>query len=119
MPTRSWICSGLFGVFTGAVLVPVLLPWLPGRAFAMKGAIAGLAAGFAGIIILHASLDWLNSLAMLIAVTAVSSWCAMHFTGSSTFTSPSGVEKEMRQAIPAQAAALLVGGACWLAAAFQ
>jgi len=72
-----------------------------------------------GIVLLYASLDWLNSMALLIAVTTVSSWCAMHFTGSSTFTSPSGVEKEMRQAIPAQAAALLVGGGCWLAAAFQ
>ena len=124
-PSAAWsrggaaIFSGLLGVFTGAVLVPLLLPWLPGRAFALKGAIAGLVAGFAGILVLHASLDWLNSMALLIAVTTVSSWCAMHFTGSSTFTSPSGVEKEMRQAIPAQAAALLVGGACWLAAAFQ
>jgi hypothetical protein len=42
----------------------------------------------------------------------------MHFTGSSTFTSPSGVEKEMRKAIPGQAAALLIGGLCWLASAF-
>jgi len=113
------ICAGMLGVFTGAVLVPVLLPWLPGRAFAMKGVTAGIVAGLLGVIILHASLDWLNSMALLISVTTVSSWCAMHFTGSSTFTSPSGVEKEMRQAIPAQAAALLVGGGCWLAAAFQ
>jgi len=113
------ICSGLLGVFTGAVLVPLLLPWLPGRAFAMKGAIAGLVTGLLGVVLLYASLDWLNSMALLIAVTTVSSWCAMHFTGSSTFTSPSGVEKEMRQAIPAQVAALLVGGGCWLAATFQ
>ena len=113
------VCAGLLGVFIGAVLVPVLLPWLPGRAFAMKGAVAGLVAGLAGVILYQATLDWLNSMALLIAVTAVSSWCAMHFTGSSTFTSPSGVEKEMRQAIPAQAAALLVGAACWLTAAFQ
>jgi hypothetical protein len=113
------VCSGLLGVFSGAVLVPILLPWLPWRAFAMKGAITGFVAGLLVVIFLHASLNWLNAMALLIAVTTVSSWCAMHFTGSSTFTSPSGVEKEMRQAIPAQAAALLVGGLCWLAAAFQ
>jgi len=39
----------------------------------------------------------------------------MHFTGSTTFTSPSGVEKELRRTIPVQAAALLAGGSagCW------
>jgi hypothetical protein len=110
--------SGLLGLFTGAVITPILLPWLPGRSFALRGSIAGLVTGFISIWLFSASLDWLNSLALLLAVSAVSSWCAMHFTGSSTFTSPSGVEKEMRQAIPVQAATLLVGGLCWLASAF-
>jgi hypothetical protein len=113
------IGAALLGVCSGAVLVPALLPWLPGRAFALKGAVAGLATGLLAVVVRYASLDWLNAMALLIAVSTVSSWCAMHFTGSSTFTSPSGVEKEMRQAIPAQAAALLVGAFCWLAAAFQ
>lgn len=112
------ITAGLLGLFTGAVITPVLLPWLPGRSFALRGAIAGLATGFLGFLLFSTSLDWLNSLALLLAVPAVSSWCAMHFTGSSTFTSPSGVEKEMRQAIPAQAATLLVGGICWIASVF-
>jgi len=92
---------------------------LPGRAFALKGAVSGLVIGLLAVILLYNSLDWLNAMALLLVVTTVSSWCAMHFTGSSTFTSPSGVEKEMRQAVPAQAAVLLVGGICWLAAAFQ
>jgi hypothetical protein len=112
------VATGLLGVVTGAVAVPVLLPWLPARSFAVKGAIAGLASGLLAALLLSSSLDWLNSLALLMAVMAISSWCAMHFTGSSTFTSPSGVEKEMRQAIPAQAAALLVSGLSWLAGAF-
>ena len=114
----SAVASGLLGLFTGAVVTPILLPWLPGRAFALRGAVAGLATGLLGVLLFSASLDWLNSLALLLAVSAVSSWCAMHFTGSSTFTSPSGVEKEMRQAIPAQAAALLAGGLCWMTSAF-
>lgn len=114
----SAIIAGLAGLLTGAVIVPILLPWLPGRSFSLKGAIAGLACGFLGAVIFMTSLNWLNSLALIISVAAVSSWFSMHFTGSSTFTSPSGVEKEMRSAIPAQAAALLVGGLCWLASAF-
>jgi hypothetical protein len=112
------IITGLVGVFTGAVVVPALLPWLPGHAFAMKGAVAGLIIGFIGAAALHTSLSWMNALALIMAITSISSWCAMHFTGSSTYTSPSGVEKEMRQAIPAQAAALFVAGLSWLAAAF-
>lgn len=112
------VATGLAGVFTGAVIAPLLLPWLPGRAFAIKGASAGLAAGLLGVLLFNESLNWLNSLALITTVSAVSSWCAMNFTGSSTFTSPSGVEKEMRQWIPAQVAALVVGGLCWLASAF-
>ncbi|MEJ2524113.1 MAG: mercury methylation corrinoid protein HgcA [Desulfuromonadales bacterium] len=104
---------------TGAVLVPVLLPWLPGRAFAVKGAVAGLAVGLLGIMTFPATLDGLNRFALLMATTAIASWCAMHFTGSSTFTSPSGVAREMRRAIPAQAALLLASVLCWLATAFS
>lgn len=114
----SAAAAGLLGVLTGAVLVPALLPWLPGRMFAVKGAIAGVLTAFPLLLFFHTSLGWLNALALLALVAAVASWCAMHFTGSSTFTSPSGVEKEMRRAIPAQAAALLAGGICWLAGAF-
>ncbi len=112
------LLTGLLGLLTGAVLTPVLLPWIPGRAFAMKGAITGVIIGFSTAIVFADALEWLNTLALVIATATISSWCAMHFTGSSTFTSPSGVEKEMRQAIPAQASALLVGLLCWLSAAF-
>lgn len=112
------ISTGLMGVLSGAVIVPILLPWLPGRAFSLKGGLAGLVIGGLGVLSFGPSLGWLNSLALLLAISAVSSWCAMHFTGSSTFTSPSGVEKEMRLAIPVQAATLLIGGLCWLTGAF-
>lgn len=112
------ILAGLAGVVTGAVLVPVLLPWLPGRMFAVKGAAAGLLAALAGILAYGDRLGALNSAALLLALPAVAAWCAMNFTGSTPFTSPSGVEREMRRTIPVQAAALLGGGICWVAAAF-
>jgi len=49
---------------------------------------------------------------------AISSYLAMNFTGSTPFTSPSGVEKEMRRAIPLQAGAVLIALVAWVSAAF-
>ncbi len=112
------ILAGLTAVAAGAVLTPVLLPWLPGRAFAFKGALTGAVMAAAAGILLPGPLGTLNLLALLLAVSAVASFCAMNFTGSTTFTSPSGVEKEMRRAIPLQAVALLAAGVMWMWAAF-
>jgi hypothetical protein len=60
----------------------------------------------------------LQGVALLAALPAVSSYVAMNFTGATTFTSPSGVEKEMRGAIPAQTVAVAVAGIAWLGSAF-
>lgn len=99
----------LIGFVAGVVITPVLLPWIPGRAFALKGAIAG--ALFAGVVAVGAFpvLGVAGSIAVVALAAAVSSFAAMNFTGSSTYTSPSGVEHEMRRAIPFQGAALLAG----------
>ncbi len=110
--------SLLSGIIAGAVAVPVLLPWIPGRAFAFKGALFGLLVSLLMLTGIGTSSSLPENLALLLALPAVSSYCAMNFTGSTTFTSPSGVEKEMRYAIPGQLAALLLAGACWIGAAF-
>ncbi|TLM65718.1 MAG: carbon monoxide dehydrogenase [Deltaproteobacteria bacterium] len=112
------IAAGLAGVLAGAVVVPVLLPWLPGRMFAVKGAVAGLAVALAGTTLYGARLGGIDSAALLLALPAVAAWCAMNFTGATTFTSPSGVEREMRRTLPVQAAALLAAGTLWIAGAF-
>jgi len=112
------ICAGLAGVLTGAVMTPVLLPWLPGRAFAGKGAVAGAAVALLALPFLRGHLDLWSGSALLLALPAVASWCAMNFTGSTTFTSPSGVEKEMRRAIPLQGAATLLAGILWIYGGF-
>lgn len=112
------ICTGLAGVLAGAVLTPVLLPWLPGRAFSLKGAVAGGAVALLGLLLGWGRLDFWNGAALLLALPAVASWCAMSFTGSTTFTSPSGVEKEMRRAIPLQGVATLLAGVLWVYGGF-
>ncbi|AMV73219.1 mercury methylation corrinoid protein HgcA [Desulfuromonas carbonis] len=112
------IAAGLAGVVTGAVLTPLLLPWLPPRAFAAKGAMSGGVVALFGLACSWEGLGPWNGAALLLALPAVASWCAMNFTGSSTFTSPSGVEKEMRRAIPLQGLAVLVAGVLWIYGGF-
>ncbi|ALC17221.1 acetyl-CoA synthase/corrinoid iron-sulfur protein/putative mercury methyltransferase HgcA [Desulfuromonas soudanensis] len=105
-------------LLTGAVLTPVALPWIPGRAFALKGGIAGAAVATVVLLALPGKISLLEGGALLLGLSAAASYCAMNFTGSSTFTSPSGVEKEMRRAIPLQGTALLLAAIFWIAAAF-
>ncbi len=106
------------GILGGAVAAPVLLPWIPLRAFALKGVLTGFAAGLAVAAIFYNSTIWAKALALLLITMVISSYLAMNFTGSTPFTSPSGVEKEMRKAIPLQAAVALIALVMWVAAAF-
>jgi hypothetical protein len=97
----------LAGLLTGAVLVPALLPWLPFRMLSAKGAVLGAVAG--------ALLSWtiaaspIGSVALVLISAAVASYVAMNFTGSTPYTSMSGVEREMRRSMPWQAAGLALG----------
>ncbi|UCD82908.1 MAG: hypothetical protein JSW26_00180 [Desulfobacterales bacterium] len=110
--------ASIAGILAGAVAAPVLLPWIPGRAFALKGALTGGIAGLAVVAIFRNNIIWLEDVALLLITVAISSYLTMNFTGSTPFTSPSGVEKEMRRAIPLQAAAALIAAAAWIGAAF-
>jgi hypothetical protein len=106
------------GVFTGTLVVPALLPWIPGRSFAVKGAVAG---AIVAIILTAAWWSHMPQLEVVSLVTmtiVVSSYLAMNFTGSTPFTSPSGVEKEMRVAIPLQSLAALAAVAGWIYGGF-
>jgi hypothetical protein len=91
-------------LLAGCVLTPVFLPWIPGRAFALKGWIMGLLWTVFVILVnnwpISASFDLLKGFAYLLVLPSFSSFLAMNFTGSSTYTSFSGVMKEMKAAIP-------------------
>ncbi len=106
------------GIFSGAVGVPVLLPWIPVRTFALKGMLIGLVAGLADAGAFYGSTNWAEKVVLVLIAMVISSFLAMNFTGSTPFTSPSGVEKEMRKAIPMQAAVALIALAAWVGAAF-
>lgn len=109
MGAAATVSSALLAsVFIGTVLVPAVLPWLPGAGFALKGAFAGgLWNGFYLFLWQDAQLSLTARLGTFLLGTAVSAFYALNFTGSTPFTSPSGVRKELRFAIPGLLAALL------------
>jgi len=106
------------GLIAGTVVVPALLPWLPWRSFYLKGLIAGLLFGLAATVLGGESLIPMEKAAMVLLSVAISSYAAMNFTGATPFTSPSGVEKEMRRGIPLQFGAILATVILWVGAAF-
>jgi hypothetical protein len=131
--------SGAFVM--ASVFVPLFLPWIPGRAFSLKGFFVGIIWTMAmtawnllpGSIIPNVmntssadageisyfnllkpfSGNWwsflLITLAYLMIIPAISAFFALNFTGSSTYTSLSGVKKEMKITLPYFIGALSVG----------
>ena len=100
-------------VLTGSVLTPLLLPYIPGRAFAWKGWLMGLlgTAGYLAKFKRFKPGNRLMSVGQMLLFPALSSFLAMNFTGASTYTSPSGVKKEMKNALPFIVGAGAVGAA--------
>jgi hypothetical protein len=98
----------LAGYISGIVLTPLLLPYLFFRSFSFKGFLMGAVVTL--IIVLGKTFE--NTLFMIpmtfFLVSGISSFLAMNFTGASTFTSLAGVKKEMRVAVPAQIASVVI-----------
>ncbi|MBW2544992.1 MAG: acetyl-CoA synthase subunit gamma [Deltaproteobacteria bacterium] len=110
------------GVLAGAVLTPLLLPYIPGRAFALKGLVLGLIAAVVLVFFRNPDMarwaDRLEILAWFLLVPALAAFLAMNFTGASTYTSLSGVKKEMRWALPLEITAGGAGCLLWLGSRF-
>ncbi|MBI5446585.1 MAG: acetyl-CoA synthase subunit gamma [Deltaproteobacteria bacterium] len=102
-------------MLTGTLLTPLLLPWLPGPSFALKGAVAGLAWSTVCWAVAGSGLGRLSTVALFLALPAVSAWYALNFTGCTPFTSLSGVKREVRIAVPALGCALGFGALLWVA----
>ena len=108
----------VLAILAGAVATPLLLPWLPGRQFWLKGVQMGGVFGLAYVLTLHETLWSLPGAGLCLWTVAVASYLAMNYTGSTPFTSLSGVEKEMRLGLPIQAGAAVAALALWLTAPF-
>ena len=104
------------------ILTPLLLPWLPGRAFAVKGAWVGL-----GLLVALMGCEWhlpgafenrFTMVGWCFVLPAVASFTAINFTGCTTFTSVSGARWEVRIALPIQVALAAFGIVLWLVGRF-
>ncbi len=97
-----FLILALLAVFAGALVTPVLLPFVPFRSFALKGWIVGVLSVF---LALHLFAPVITQDPILLSVAyllfpALSSYIALQFTGSTTFTGMSGVKRELKIGIP-------------------
>ena len=94
-------------VLAGTVLFPALLPFIPTHDFSTKGLILGeiVAIPFAVVSFKtnFALPFWENvliSFAFLLIMPALTAYLALNFTGCTTFTSRTGVKKEIFRYVP-------------------
>jgi len=98
--------AAVAAVLAGTVLFPILLPVIPTHDFSTKGLILGI------VVALPFAFLWgsapglplwsqaAGALAPLLIMPAVTAYLALNFTGSTTFTSRTGVKKEIFRYIP-------------------
>ncbi len=90
------------GYCAGIIFTPLFLPLIPTRPFALKGGLIGVFLSALLLFVLRPVTNPGETIAWALMITSVSSFMAMNFTGSSTYTSLSGVKREMKVAVPIQ-----------------
>ncbi len=97
-------------ILAGVVLFPVLLPWLPTGNFSTKGlALGGAVALPFALTAVLGNPDWVWwerggwALIGMLGLSPVTAFLALNFTGSTPFTSRSGVRREIFTYIPVMA----------------
>ncbi len=99
---EPFLLLGLASIIAGSFITPAALPFIPFRSFALKGWITGILL-IATVIFLFNSPELKNILIFSSAILffpMASSYLALQFTGSTTFTNMSGVKKELKTALP-------------------
>ena len=104
----------------GTILSPLLLPILATPAFAAKGTLV--------MILIYPimyqifpefqAISLVEKISWFFIMAPISSFFAMNFTGASTFTSLSGVKKEMKYAVPLQIISFVFGFVLWVVKRF-
>lgn len=112
------LTATFLAILTGAAATPLLLPWIPYRQFWLKGSILGALVGGFFLFQLVPNSDLTDKISLFLWITACSSYLAMNFTGSTPFTSLSGVAKEMRSGLPFQIGLTTIALIFWIAGPF-
>lgn len=113
LPLLLLLLLGAYGpaaaLLAGTVLFPILLPWIPTHDLSMKGFILGgvIALPFIISAFLTPEMDlWLRSgwaLTYALLLPPITAYLTLNFTGTTTFTSRSGVAREIARYIPVMA----------------
>ena len=97
-------------ILAGVVLFPILLPWIPTHDLSTKGLILGevVQLPFALAVVLGRPemVWWVRAgwvLVYLLAFPPITAFLALNFTGSTSFTSKTGVRREIFAYIPVMA----------------
>jgi len=103
---------------SGCVLTPIFLPFIPFIHFSLKGLVIGW---LMAVLLLYVNLLGANIyeiISWFLIIGGISSFMAMNFTGATTFTSLSGVKKEMKISLPIQISGTSLGFASWIITRF-
>ncbi|MCA1916411.1 mercury methylation corrinoid protein HgcA [Methanospirillum hungatei] len=107
--------AAITAVITGTVLFPIFLPYLPTHDFSMKGFILGglSAVPFSAMYAQSSDLpEWAlaaGAIVPLLIIPAVVAYLGLNFTGSTPYTSRTGVKKEIFKYVPIMAAMTGIG----------
>jgi len=108
----------LAAYISGCVITPILLPWIPFRRFSVKGLLIVWIFATLFVFFKFLGTNIIEIISWYLMMGAISSYMAMNFTGSSTFTSLSGVQKEMKLSLPLQIIGAALGLAGWIITLF-
>jgi len=102
----------LIAILLGTIMIPIFLPIIPFNSFALKGVVVGLiwssiTMHFSSTFLYNDSLIKMVSITLLL--TSITTYLGLNFTGSSTYTSFSGVLKETIWAIPIVIVSSVIG----------
>lgn len=102
----------LCAILTGSIATPVFLPYIPSASFAVKGWLMGLIPVLFLPAYMHGGIteNIFLYVITLIFFPLFSSFLALNFTGCTTFTSVSGVKRELKIAVPIYITGLVISG---------
>lgn len=116
--TALFFVASVTGLLSGAVLTPLLLAILPFRQFWLKGVVTSLTCTLLFWLWAEPIAGTPTVLALALWIIASGSFLAMNFTGSTPYTSLSGVEFEMRRGLPVQIGLTIMAVIIWFISPF-